>query len=866
MNLRHTVDSRLAFATNPFHGAVAAILMGSAFLFFVASVPVAIASDCWKWVPASGPNWPEDVVFDEARGVAVARAGVLSSNEIWEWNGSSWTYRMTGNSGDFGGPMVYDPDRGVTLVIDWQSGEANTVVRQWDGVSWTSIAAPGPPERRETAAVYDRARGVVVLFGGNWSFEPNFPIYMNDTWEWDGVAWTQRILSPTPLRNSHSMVFDSARGVTVLFGGRPDWQADETWEYDGTAWALRDKGSIGTRLYHGMAYDSARGVTVLHGGAASMLPTNTLEWDGATWRDAGAHSNRLLFHSMAYDTVRARTLIVGGRMSCESNSRVWEWDGFDWTVGWETVSERSFHALAFDRSRSVAVMFGGVPIYESGCPAAVDETWELTPSGWMRRNPANRPALRRHGRLTYDDARAVSVLFGGDQRPVSSVVFGDTWEWDGLDWSPKTPPVSPPARTKHGQAYDSARGVTVVFGGDGGDGVGLLADTWEWDGATWSQRVAPGPSARSGVAMAYDASRQVTVLFGGSGPGLLRDTWEWNGVSWSLRATTGPSPRHLQTMMFDSLRSLMVMTGDAIPAGGACETWEWDGVVWRAQGGEQPEACVGGAGYFDDLEQELRFVGGAWDDETGSIYSFSGLWLAEPLLQVFAPVGEEYPRCSGWMGFGHVRKNRYLSIEPPHVPDGATGYALRVMLGPMPGPDNCPGVGDFSALDGAQLWVGDEVMLGGSTPTGVYKLTTAPVFRDWTSVAGGVVHVSDCHIVPCASYTVDAITDTDYPGGPYSPAVVLGTSPVWGDITGAPSSGYATPPDGGVSFVDISAVVSCFGGFNTDMPRSWCDLAGSQPTQGLLLNPDFADISAVVTAFQGLPYPFAVPATAGLCP
>jgi hypothetical protein len=45
------------------------------------------------------------------------------------------------------------------------------------------------------------------------------------------VAWNQRVLSGPSARFAHAMAYDAARGVTVLFGGRPGggFNAD-TWE------------------------------------------------------------------------------------------------------------------------------------------------------------------------------------------------------------------------------------------------------------------------------------------------------------------------------------------------------------------------------------------------------------------------------------------------------------------------------------------------------------------------------------------------------------------------------------------------------------------------------------------------------------
>ena len=83
---------------------------------------------------------------------------------------------------------------------------------------------------------YDSARGVVVLFGGcYYYYDPlGMPMvgWYGDTWEWDGTEWKEiEDLSFRPSsRDSHAMTYDSARGVSVLFGGSL-YCCGETWEY-----------------------------------------------------------------------------------------------------------------------------------------------------------------------------------------------------------------------------------------------------------------------------------------------------------------------------------------------------------------------------------------------------------------------------------------------------------------------------------------------------------------------------------------------------------------------------------------------------------------------------------------------------------
>src|SRR5262249_49238808 len=79
--------------------------------------------------------------------------------------------------------------------------------------------------------------------------------------------------------------------------------------------------------------------------------------------------------------------------------------------------------------------------------------------------------------------------------------------------------------------FDALRGRSVLMGGVDASG-STLADVWEWDGSSWTQRTlatAPAPASRQLPGLAYDSGRGRTVLFGGHhdpGGGYLQETWE----------------------------------------------------------------------------------------------------------------------------------------------------------------------------------------------------------------------------------------------------------------------------------------------------------------------------------------------------
>jgi hypothetical protein len=162
---------------------------------------------------------------------------------------------------------------------------------------------------------------VTVLFGGADASGLN-----GETWEWNGIAWTQRTAAGPSPRYEHAMAYDSCRGVTVLFGGYDGTFDGETWEWNGSEWTLRTTTVPWARMHHALAYDEARGVIVLFGGADNDgLNGETWEWDGSTWtlRTTTGPSPRA-DHAMAYDSARGVAVLFGG-VDGDHSAETWEW-------------------------------------------------------------------------------------------------------------------------------------------------------------------------------------------------------------------------------------------------------------------------------------------------------------------------------------------------------------------------------------------------------------------------------------------------------------------------------------------------------------------------------------------------------------
>ena len=102
-----------------------------------------------------------------------------------------------------------------------------------------------------------------MLFGGRTSAGLS-----NETWTWDGSAWTQHTpaIAPSP-RRLHAMTWDSARQRVVLSGGSDGASVlGDTWEWDGHGWiAQAPTLGHGARYAHALGYDAQQRV-ILFGG------------------------------------------------------------------------------------------------------------------------------------------------------------------------------------------------------------------------------------------------------------------------------------------------------------------------------------------------------------------------------------------------------------------------------------------------------------------------------------------------------------------------------------------------------------------------------------------------------------------------
>ncbi|MEO7732470.1 MAG: kelch repeat-containing protein, partial [Kofleriaceae bacterium] len=388
-------------------------------------------SDTWAWrgdgwtrLTAAHVPPPRNGHAMVDAGMRVMMFGGLGSgrllDDLWIWDGVDWTTQPAVTRPparqDFG--MAYDAARG-RLVVFGGADRTGVLGDTWEwggaGADWQHVApATVPPARRSHMMAYDPGRGRVVMFGG-----ADARGVRDDVWEWDGVDWRAIAYDAVPRPRRHpAMAYDAARGEAVMFGGVDDTgqrRLDDTWIWDGVGWRARTVATAPpARTAHAVVYDAARGESVLFGGADGAALDDTWLWDGATWRAAVAvvHPTARTGHAMVYDAGRRVVVLLGGVANGAIAADQWQWDGAAWTERTPVSAPPPRHgaALAYDVARDRVVLFGGRD--DQGLR---EDVWEWDGATWRERTPPAgfAPAAREGHAMVYDPRRRRVVVLAG---------------------------------------------------------------------------------------------------------------------------------------------------------------------------------------------------------------------------------------------------------------------------------------------------------------------------------------------------------------------------------------------------------------------------------------------------------------------
>ncbi len=392
------------------------------------------------------------LTFDAATGSIVLFGGMFGSprsivGDTWIYDSgtNSWMERSPPGSPfpQYGHAMAYAPGLGGDVLFSGYD-ECGNISETWSydagGNRWTNLLPPSVPSPRSGAAMaYDGAGGRTVLFGGQFIWGA-----ANDTWTFESESNRWSPATPSSIvpsaREGHALVCDAQNKLMVLFGGR-DRSGDlgDTWTYDPAtnAWTeMRPPSAPSPRREHAMVYDSANGEVLLFGGVKIQYSPYLIEYYGDTWT-YNVSANRWLQrmaqpapsarsqHSLAYDPSRGTAVLFGGYGQGGELGDTWIYNSSrgQWSDATSPTSPRPGYdyAMAYGGPSSDILLFGGWDGNVAGggdahvCQPYPNETWTfcIGNNTWTNRSCPSAPARRFSASMAYDTARNGIILFGG---------------------------------------------------------------------------------------------------------------------------------------------------------------------------------------------------------------------------------------------------------------------------------------------------------------------------------------------------------------------------------------------------------------------------------------------------------------------
>ncbi len=569
------------------------------------NAPSARSGAAMTWAQApSATTAPKTVLFGGVDASGTSQA------DLWTWDGSAWTLSTPATcaaspsscpSARYDARLAFDPST-VSAVL--QGGEPSAIGNEtWilDPVAWSWTAGPalpgGPRSGQVLASFPTTAPGLpgLLLAGGSVLDGLGVSSFASGVWAASygpGAVPSARSRAP--------FAFDANLSSLLVHGNGSDPApaASDTWTFGG-AWSF-GQASSPVLARAALAWDGARGVAVLYGcGAGASAPCTTWEWDGSAFQQRpSAHSPTARGgHALAWDAAHGVTVLFGGA-DANGNplAETWTWDGTDWSQLQTTAAPpaRWYGALAFDAARGAMVLYGGMP---GAALAPLQDTWELSATGWTERTPAASPPASGSPALAYDPVGKHTVLCDD---------AGKVWEWDGASWTAPVLPgaggPAPGARTAAALAWNPAAGVLALLGGSTSSTPGDLpasldvSDLWQLDrhapAAVFAGQVAAfavDPQATLSSAVASYAGAARGDELGNATYGVELLAWDWVNAQWRALGVVGSTER--QTV------------GNAISAAlpGALANYVQQGRLALLMMPVYPSSAPGGAGVASDL-------------------------------------------------------------------------------------------------------------------------------------------------------------------------------------------------------------------------------------------------------------------------
>jgi Galactose oxidase, central domain len=324
------------------------------------------------------------------------------------------------------------------------------------------------------------------------------------------------------------------------------------------------------------------------GRAAEPPPASTVSW---AWTNLthGPAPPASAGDLLAYDDAANRFIEFGGWNGTTLNE-TWTLDpttgAWTWLHPSSAPPVRADAAFVYDSVDGNCYLFGGWTQFSNGTYVRYDDMWSfsLVLDRWTELFPSASPSPRSDSAVAFDPVDDRITLVGGFS---GSKYLGDEWSYSPRQdtWTPLGATGTVPSPRADGRmVYDPAKGMMILFGGNDYSGPNLtfhhLDDTWSLSLASgsWTEIPAPrSPPARDYAIQAFDTRHDWVLLTAGFGNGtILNDLWVFsptNGTWWPVELSAPPPARYAGVGGYDALNGTLIVSGGAGSAGLLNDTW-----------------------------------------------------------------------------------------------------------------------------------------------------------------------------------------------------------------------------------------------------------------------------------------------------
>ena len=463
-------------------------------------------------------------------------------------------------------------------------GSTTTLVNEtesYNGTAWTEV------NNLNTARTNLRGGGTstsAIAAGGS------LPPASNSVEEWNGSNWTETTEVNTA-RYQMAGCGSNAEGI-IIAGGYPMTAVVEQW--NGSAWTeVGDLNQV-KRLMNGFGETYTSGII-----AGGLIPpgntqtVNAESFNGSAWTETANLNQGRAQHSAFGDSVSDGYMVSGYDWTGgSSTANVENWNGSAWTevanvatARWDTIGSGTSTAGMF--------MGGDTPGGKSNLTeewgfAGVQPTDAASYSGaitgdiYYNTSDGQFKAIKNGGApigtwasggnlpqnmiLQGAFGGKDSVTTGGGSK--STGVVGDSFQYDGATWSE----ITELSTIRNQSAGLGTQNAGLVAGGYNNPPGVVVGNVEHWNGSSWTE-VADVSPVRTGAGSAgvYTAG----LVFGGNQPPLTASTMTWNASAWTEVSDLNAARNRFMGQAIGTQTAALAVEGE-----GVAGTESWNGSTW----------------------------------------------------------------------------------------------------------------------------------------------------------------------------------------------------------------------------------------------------------------------------------------------